>query len=158
MEALHRLFFGDIEHFPGLPKANSWARFRASPITLRSLYGFRRWLVKEDGTTVRQLADGEHVRMSGHHVVWLPGPEEELAIIRRVLTMLIDQPASRVAATLTAEGVPPPDAGRERTDHGVRHATSGVWHANTVTNIARNPLLVANLPLRDPFDGRPATL
>lgn len=105
----------------------------------RAPYGFRRWLAKEDGNPVRELADGEHVRMAGHHVVWLPGPEEEQAIIRRVLTM----PASRVAATLTAEGVPPPDAGRERTDHGVRHATSGVWHANTVTNIARNPLLVA---------------
>ena len=42
----------------------------------RAPYGFRRWLVREDGTTVRQLADGESVRMAGHHVVWLPGPRE----------------------------------------------------------------------------------
>jgi hypothetical protein len=44
---------------------------------------------------------------------------------------------------LTKEGVPAPDAGRTRTDNGVEHVTSGVWHATTITNIARNPLLVA---------------
>ena len=52
-------------------------------------------------------------------------------------------PASRVAARLTAEGVPTPDAGRTRVDGGVRHATSGVWNQPTITNIARNPLLRA---------------
>jgi hypothetical protein len=107
----------------------------------RPPYGFRRWLAREDGTLVRQLADGERVRMPGHHVVWYPGPEEELAVIRRVLAMLETMPASRVAATLTAEGVPTPDWGRERTDGGVRHRTSGVWLQSTVTGIARNPLL-----------------
>src|SRR5262249_16029375 len=46
-------------------------------------------------------------------------------------------------ALLTAEGVPPPDAGRKRTDNGIKHTTSGVWHQVTVTSIARNPLLRA---------------
>src|SRR5439155_26753360 len=53
----------------------------------RPPYGFRRWLVREDGTATRQLADGEKVRMPGHHVVWLPGPEEELAVIRRIVEL-----------------------------------------------------------------------
>jgi hypothetical protein len=109
----------------------------------RAPYGFRRWLAKEDGTKVRQLADGEYVRMAGHHVVWLPGPEEELAVILRIFTMLETLPASRVAAALTAEKVPPPDHGRLRTDNGVKHRTSGVWHQPTIVNIARNPLLAA---------------
>ena len=52
-------------------------------------------------------------------------------------------PASRVAAVLTSEGVPTPDAGRWRTDRGVKHPTSGVWHQPTVVSIARNPLLCA---------------
>src|SRR5438445_13704356 len=94
----------------------------------RPPYGFRRWLVRLDGSTVRQLAEGEYVRMAGHHVAWLPGPEEELAVIRRILALLETMPASRVAATLTAEGVPAPDTGRRRTDRGVHHPTSGVWH------------------------------
>jgi hypothetical protein len=61
-------------------------------------FGFRRWLVRADGARVRQLAEGECVKMAGHHVVWLPGPEEELALIRRILEML------EVAAALAALG------------------------------------------------------
>ena len=109
----------------------------------RPPFGFRRWLSRADGTPVRSLAAGEYVKMAGHHVVWLPGPEEELALIRRILGTLESMPASRVAATLTEEGLSPPDVGRYRTAHGVRHLTSGVWHQTTITNIARNPLLLA---------------
>jgi hypothetical protein len=109
----------------------------------RPPYGFRRWLVGGDGTQVRQLNNGEHVRMAGHHVVWLPGPEEELDVIRRIIKMLPDLPASRVARMLTEEGVPSPDSGRFRTDNGVQHRVSGVWHGTTIKNIATNPLLVA---------------
>ncbi len=109
----------------------------------RPPFGFRRWLVSADGIAVRQLADGEYVQMAGHHVIWLPGPEEELTLIRRILQMLDMMPASRVAGILTTENVSTPDAGRQRTDAGVRHATSGVWHQSTVVNIARNPLLLA---------------
>ena len=111
----------------------------------RPPYAFRRWLVRGDGTPVRQLVEGEYVKMSGHHVVWLPGPEPEpkLAVVRRILEMLETMPASRVAAILTAEGVPTPDAGRTRTDRGVKHPTSGVWNQPTVMSIARNPLLRA---------------
>ena len=109
----------------------------------RPPFGFRRWLVNADGTPVRQLAEGEYVKMAGHHVVWLPGPETELALIRRILQMLETMPAARVAAALTAEKIPTPDAGRLRTDRGVKHSTSGAWHQQTVINIARNPLLRA---------------
>ena len=81
--------------------------------------------------------------MAGHHVVWLPTAEAELKVIRRILEMLETMPASQVAARLTAEGIPSPDAGRWRKDRGVKHPTSGVWHQTTVVNIARNTLLVA---------------
>ena len=109
----------------------------------RPPYGFRRWLVREDGTPVRELIPGEHVRMAGHHVVWLPTAEAEIKIIRRVLEMLETMPAARVAAQLTAEGIPSPDAGRWRKDRGIKHPVSGVWHQTTVVNIARNKLLMA---------------
>ncbi len=109
----------------------------------RAPFGFRRWLARTDGTPVRALDDREYVKKAGHHVVWRPGPAGELALISRILDMLETMPASRVAKVLTCEGVPPPDADRYRTDCGVRHATSGVWHQTTITNIARNPLLLA---------------
>jgi hypothetical protein len=111
----------------------------------RAPYGFQRWIATADGNPVRQLADGEYVKRAGHHVVWLPGPDQAWDIIHRILRMLETMPASRVAARLTAEGVPPPDFGRRRTDRGVEHTTSGVWHATTVANIARNPLIVATV-------------
>ena len=109
----------------------------------RPPFGFRRWLAKEDGTRVRELAECERVRMPGHHVVWLPTAEAELEVVRRILAMLETMPSSQVAARLTAEGIPSPDAGRLRKDRGIKHPVSGVWHQTTVVNIARNPLLVA---------------
>lgn len=110
----------------------------------RAPYGFCRWQVKEDGTRVRPLEDGDWGRRAGHHVVWLPSEDERVWVtIRRILDLLETTKASRVAALLTRERVPPPDAGRKRTDGGVKHETSGVWHQTTVTNIARNPLLRA---------------
>jgi hypothetical protein len=109
----------------------------------RPPYGFRRWLVKEDGTRVRELQDGERVRMPHHHVVWLPGPASEIAVIRRIPEMLETMPASRVAAILTEEGIPTPDHGRLRTDGGIKHLTSGVWRQSVVISVARNPLNIA---------------
>ncbi len=109
----------------------------------RAPFGFRRWLVRGDGEQVRQLADGERVRMAGHHVVWLPGPDEEIELIQRILAMLENTPATQVAKHLTEEGIPSPNAGKWRTDNGVRHQVSGVWHQTTIRNIAVNPLLRA---------------
>ena len=81
--------------------------------------------------------------MAGHHVIWLPGADAEIALIRRILLMLESTPAARVAAMLTTEGIPSPDANRTRCDGGVLHQVSGVWHQTTIVNIARNPLLRA---------------
>lgn len=81
--------------------------------------------------------------MAGHHVVWLPGPPEELVVIRRILNALEMMPASRVAEMLTKEKVPPPDNGRYRKSSGVRRLRSGVWYAGTVNAIAGNSLLAA---------------
>ena len=109
----------------------------------RAPYGFRRWLVDENKTPVRELGDGEHVRRAGHHVFWLPVEDdhEEMRTIRRIVEMIESMPANRVARILTHEKVPTPNAGRSRTDSGHKHPTSGAWHANTITNIARNLLL-----------------
>ena len=90
----------------------------------RPPFGFRRWLVSMEGAVVRQLSEGEYVKMAGHHVVWLPGPEGEIALIRRILTMLETTPASRVARKLTEEGVPTSDARRRPPAHRRRRQAS----------------------------------
>ena len=107
-------------------------------------FGFRRWLIGPDGQIVRELGDGEWVRIAGHHIVWLPGPEEELRLIRRILDLLETVTAAAVARLLTREGVPSPHAGRVRKDKktGAIRPVSGVWHANSISSIARHPLVV----------------
>lgn len=107
----------------------------------RAPYGFRRWLMDSDDQPVRELGDGEVVRLAGHHVAWLPGPEQEVATILRIVELIPRMPATQIAKLLTSEGVPTPDAGRLRTDQGVVHSSTGVWHSTTVTNIVRNSLL-----------------
>lgn len=109
----------------------------------RAPFGFRRNLCSVDGTIVMELADGRSVRQKGHHVVWLPGPEAEIALIRRILTLLAEKPAQQVAQILNEEGIPSPDAGRMRRDNQTLHPVSGLWHPTTITNIARNPLIRA---------------
>tara|TARA_R110001592_G_scaffold355347_1_gene655879 strand:+ start:3251 stop:5251 length:2001 start_codon:yes stop_codon:yes gene_type:complete len=109
----------------------------------RAPFGFRRHLAKLDGTVVRELNDGETVKMSGHHVIWLPGPQDEIDLVLRIRKMLLTMPASQVAATLNFEGVPSPDAGRSRKDNGVKHQVSGLWHQSTINYIGRNPLFTA---------------
>lgn len=99
-------------------------------------YGFERWLVHEaDYHPVRTLADREHTKMAGHHVCWLPTDEAKVAVLRRIVGLLEGgMVAARVAAQLTADGVPVPDPRRNKT---------GVWHATTVRYLATNPLLRA---------------
>jgi len=109
----------------------------------RPPYGFRRHLVNVNGKVVRELVDGERVRLAGHHVAWLPGPAEELDVIFRIVEMLETLPAMRVAQLLTDAKIPTPNAGRKRTDNGHEHTVSGRWSQTTVVAIARHPLLRA---------------
>ncbi|MHC4504178.1 MAG: recombinase family protein, partial [Planctomycetota bacterium] len=112
----------------------------------RPPHGFRRFLVNTDGVVVRELEDGELVKRERHHIIWLPGDEAELEVVRRVFQMLDDLvPACRIASMLTEEEVPTPDAGRKRTDGGQQHETAGVWHTTTVVEIARNPIYVGKI-------------
>ena len=109
----------------------------------RAPYGFRRHLVRADGSDVRELADGEQVSQAGHHVVLLAGPESELNVLKEILELLLKIPASQVARRLNERGIPSPYAGRTRKDGGVVHVVSGRWRRTTVTNLARNPLIRA---------------
>jgi len=105
-------------------------------------YGFRRWLCSMDGTPKRELADREIVKMPGHHVVWLPTDDGEIAVIRRIIAMIKTMPVGRIAAILNDEKIPAPNAGRTYKRRGIVLETSGLWTKNTVRNVATHPALV----------------
>ncbi len=107
------------------------------------VYGFRRWLIAPDGTPKRELEEGEIIKMSGHHVVWLPTAEDEMRVVHRILDLIETIPAARIARRLNDEGVPSPKAGRVRRIGGVAVPNAGLWTQNTVRNIAVHPLLIA---------------
>lgn len=107
----------------------------------RPPFGFDRFLVGNDGAIIRPLEKGEVVRRHGHHVAWLPSSESDIKLLGRILSMLEHMPASQVAKILTAEGIPSPGSELIRSDHGVLHQVSGVWHQTTITGLARNPFI-----------------
>jgi len=91
------------------------------------IYGFRRWLCKEDGTKNRELQHGVIVKLPGHHMMWLPTATDELAVVRRILTLIENTPACRIARVLNDENVSSLMDGRTRKRHGVSVPISGLW-------------------------------
>jgi hypothetical protein len=110
------------------------------------LYGFRRWLVDHTGAKKRELELNEHVKMAGHHVMWLPTAMDELKVVARIVEEIRTTPVGRIVRQLNAEGIPSPKAGRLRTvdrENNIRVPNSGEWTANTVKSIATHPLLTS---------------
>ncbi len=104
-------------------------------------FGYKRHLVRNDGTVIRWLEKGEVVRLQGHHVAWLPTDEAKIKLLCRILAMLKTTKASQVARILNDEGIPSPGSDLVRRDHGVQHPVSGFWQATTITSLARNPFI-----------------
>src|SRR5262245_39214874 len=55
----------------------------------RIVYGFRRLLVDATGTPKQVLRDGERKALDNDKVIVLPGPPEELAVIRRIFRLYV---------------------------------------------------------------------
>jgi len=109
-------------------------------------YGFRRWLVTPDGQRDRELEFKEYVKKPGLHVMWLPTDDVGLAVAMRIKREITEKTAGRIARELNTEGLPAPHAGRTReivkgSDYKVEF--TGLWFANTVKNIAANPIYSA---------------
>ncbi len=106
----------------------------------RARYGYSRWLMGPNQVLERKLKAGEFVRGAGYHVVQIPSDNGTFEVRMRIKNMLLSMTATQVARQLNHEGVLPPDAGRFRTDNGILHQTSGLWHETTITNIGRDPM------------------
>ncbi len=108
----------------------------------RAPYGFGRALVDPNDEFVKWLANGENVRRAGHHVRFLPRDEEKIAIWCMMLEWReAGESCKRIAARLNQMGIPSPDNGRTRRDHGAEYRVPGKWHPNTVRDLCSNPII-----------------
>lgn len=130
-----------------LARAGNWTGGRAP-------FGFVRVLVAASGEVLEELADGRRVREPGAHVRIMPKDTDKLAIWRYILD-LKDKGwgAPRIAKHLNSLGIPSPDAGRTRTDHGVKHLVSGKWSTRSVLELCRNPAIIGMLSFGRRSDG-----
>jgi DNA invertase Pin-like site-specific DNA recombinase len=71
-------------------------------------YGLRRQIVSPDGVLGAVLEYGQFKGIQGHHCILVPGPESEIAVIRRIYRMFTIDLIRRgkIARILNAEGVP----------------------------------------------------
>lgn len=105
--------------------------------------GFKRCLVDSQGGTREDLADGEHRKIAGHHVVWVPHDHDhpDMTLLLRIIDLIETTPASRIADILNKEKVPPPATRRFRKRRSNLNAKEPVWYGSTITALLMHPLL-----------------
>ena len=130
-----------------LAKGGHWTGGRAP-------YGFIRVLVNAAGKVLEELPDGRRVREPGCHVKIMPKDVAKLTVWIFILDLKHKGwGAPRIAQHLNGLGIPSPDAGRTRTDHGVKHLVSGKWSTRTVLELCRNPAILGVLSFGRRSDG-----
>ncbi len=106
-------------------------------------YGFVRILVDSSGMELEELPPGKVVRQPGCRVRIKPKDEGKI----KVWCMILDFKhqgwgGKRIASYLNQMGIPSPDAGRTRTDRGVKHRVTGKWCNRTVLELCDNAAII----------------
>jgi len=107
-------------------------------------YGFGRILVDSSGKTLQDLPPGRRVRQPGCHVRIVVTDPEKI----KNWVMILDLRKQgwgikRIAAHLNKLGIPSPDVGCVRKDHGIAHYVSGRWSPGTVAELCRNSAIIS---------------
>lgn len=89
-------------------------------------YGLRRALVDGSGTYKSTLSTGQWKAIQGDHTILVPGPEAEVAIVRRIYDLFLDEGLSysEIARLLNAEGI--------------QNAASRAWTYQNVKDVLSN--------------------
>ncbi|TIP74839.1 MAG: recombinase family protein [Mesorhizobium sp.] len=97
-----------------------------------SPYGTRRLLVDKDGTPRFLLGYGEWKGLNTDRIVFVPGPPDELIIVRRIFKMFVSERLSMrgIALRLNEEGVP--------------STNGGAWNGRRVRTVLASELMIGN--------------
>lgn len=95
-------------------------------------YGLRRLLVDENGLAKGTLNPGQWKSITTDRIVLVPGPPEEVEIVRRIFSMFVHErmPTGRIASFLNKNGI----------DNGSGHR----WSVNKLLQILRNEKYIGN--------------
>jgi DNA invertase Pin-like site-specific DNA recombinase len=93
-------------------------------------YGMRRLLRDACGRPKQLLAAGERKSLASEHVILVPGPPQEIAVVKRIFHEFADEKRSlnSIARQLDRDGIPFPQ--------GIK------WDRNAITHILRQPSYV----------------
>lgn len=69
-------------------------------------FGLRRQLVDQNGNPKGELARGEHKSIATDRVILVPGPDDEIQVVRRIYDLFVtkEQTEAEIASILNAEG------------------------------------------------------
>lgn len=92
-------------------------------------YGYRRMLVSPDRTPKQELKDGQKKNIHEDRVILVPGPEQEVACIREIFRLFIEEQmdANQIARELNQRRIPYPGVKRSK------------WYGGAVYRILRSP-------------------
>ena len=95
-------------------------------------YGLRRMLVDEQGNPKGELTRGQHKSLQTDRVILVPGPEEEIAVVRRIYRAFVEESVTEkeISDRLNREGIKT-DLGRD-------------WTRGTVHEVLTNEKYIGN--------------
>jgi DNA invertase Pin-like site-specific DNA recombinase len=110
----------------------------------RAPYGHVRVLVDGANHVIQELVDGMKIRAQGCRVRIMPRDQDKIRIWVLILEWYCREKigAKKIAQRLNEMEIPSPDAGRTRTDGGIKHKVSGKWGARTVLTLIRNSAII----------------
>ncbi|WP_332774047.1 recombinase family protein [Phenylobacterium sp.] len=90
-------------------------------------YGLRRCVVDDAGRPLTVLRRGEPKTLQSQRMVLVPGPEEEVAVVRRIYRLFLEEGVSRTALV------------RQLNDENIPYGDGRPWTYQKVKNVLTNP-------------------
>jgi DNA invertase Pin-like site-specific DNA recombinase len=135
MKALKRTMAGEYSRELGVKTLAGQRRIAQLGFKQGGLagYGLRRMLLSGDGTPKQILSVGERKSLATDRVILVPGPPDEVTIIRQIYRMAVEGNNTI------------PDIVRHLNGEGVKSVTNGTWNYAGVLSVLTNPKYIGTL-------------